>query len=255
MAEKHVDQRHEAAVDLDRALASALLFPQRRTVVAVEADEDAVLPGSLHGLADDGRGAGRERRHDASGVEPADALGGKEGVPVDLAGMELGDGGVAAIHHAHGSADAGAALEEVDAVAGGAADAVVGEPTQMREVDAALEHEVFEQAADGVVGERRDDGGAQAEAAPEAAGDVVLAASFPDAEVTGVRDALLAGVEAQHDLAERDEVPARVFDRADGQPGRARCAHCANSWGVRYRIQLPCPSLWMSSLWYCEGSA
>ena len=56
----------------------------------------------------------------------------------------------------------------------------------VRLVDAALVHQVFDQAADGVVGERGDDGGLEAEAAAQAAGDVVLAAAFPDVELRAV---------------------------------------------------------------------
>jgi hypothetical protein len=82
-----------------------------------------------------------------------------------------------------------------------------------------LEHEVFEEAADGVVGERGDDGGAEVEAAAEATGDVVFAATLPDAELAGVGDALVAGVETQHDFAEGDEVEGGGFGGVDGEAG------------------------------------
>ena len=85
-----------------------------------------------------------------------------------------------------------------------AADAVVRDPAHERRVDAALEDEVLEQAADVVVGERGDDRGPQAEAAAQAARDVVLAAALPDAKRPGRADPALARVEAQHHLAERD---------------------------------------------------
>ena len=50
-------------------------------------------------------------------------------IPVDVAGLELRDGGVAAIGAADGAAHAEAALGEVQAVAHAAADAVVLRPT------------------------------------------------------------------------------------------------------------------------------
>ena len=142
-------------------------------------------------------------------------------IPVDVAGFELRDGSVAAVHHAEAAADAEAPLEEVDAVAGLAADAVEGAPKDVVLADAALEHEVFDEAADRVIDERGDDGTAQAEAAAQAAGDVVLAAAFPDAEAAGTDDAAFAGIEAEHDLAERDEVPGAVGGGAEVQAGGA----------------------------------
>ena len=83
-------------------------------------------------------------------------------------------------------------------------------------VDAALEDEVFDEAADGVVDERGGDGGAEVEAAAEATSNVVFAATFPDAEVARADDAAFAGVEAQHDFAEREEVPTALGSRAEG---------------------------------------
>ena len=48
--------------------------------------------------------------------------------PIEVAGLELADGGVAAVGAAGGGADAKAALSKVEAVANSAADAVVGDP-------------------------------------------------------------------------------------------------------------------------------
>ena len=116
---------------------------------------------------------------------------------------------MAAVGAAERRADAEAALGEVEAVAHGAADAVVLHPPDAL-VDAALEHQVFDQAAHRVVGERRHDRGGQAEAAPQPARDVVLAAAFPHLERAGGVDAAVAGIEAQHHLAERHERPAAL---------------------------------------------
>ena len=90
---------------------------------------------------------------------------------------------MAAVAAAGGGAHAEAALGEVEAVADGAAHAVVGDPAKQGSIDAALEDEVFNEAAHGVVGECCGDGGAQAEAATKAAGDVVFAAALPDLEM------------------------------------------------------------------------
>ncbi len=154
---------------------------------------------------------GGERGEDAAGVEPARAvLRAEDGCPVEVAGFDLADGGVAAIGAARGGAQAESALSEVEAVAHGAADAVEGSPFEQGSVDAALENEVLDEAADGVVCQRRGDGGAQAEAAAQAAGYVVLAAAFPHGEVPRGVDAALAGIEAEHDFAEAESSPSGV---------------------------------------------
>ena len=167
--------------------------------------------GGVHGLGGYFGGGGGERGEDAAGVEPAGTIVLTEDcLPVEVAGLDLADGGVAAVRAARGRAHAEAAFSEVEAVAHGAADAVVGDPLEQGGVDAALEDEVFDEAADGVLSERGSDGGAQAEAAAQAAGHVVLAAAFPNGEVAGGVDAALAGVEAQHDFAQTQRVPAAV---------------------------------------------
>ena len=56
--------------------------------------------------------------------------------------------------------------------------------------------------ADFIVDEGGADGGFQAEAFAEAAGDVVFAAAFPGLKGARCADASLAGIEAQHDFAE-----------------------------------------------------
>ena len=138
----------------------------------------------------------------------------EEVVPVELARLELLSGGVPAVGHAQGAADAEAAFGEVQAVAHGAADAVVRYPAYERGVDAALEHEVLEQPADVVLDERGDDRGAHAEAPSQAACDVVFAAAFPDAKLAGGSNSPFAWVKPQHDLAERDEVVAACLGAA-----------------------------------------
>ena len=101
-----------------------------------------------------------------------------------VARLQLRDGRVPAIRAAQRGAHAKAALGEVEAVAHGAADAVVLDPLHAL-FDAALEHQVFDEAADGVVGKRRDDRRVETEAALQSARDVVFAAAFPDLEACG----------------------------------------------------------------------
>src|SRR5690606_38542824 len=62
-----------------------------------------------------------------------------------------------------------------------------------------------------------DHGGALAPAFAHGAGHIVLAAAFPHLEGAGVADAAEARIEAQHDLAERRAVPARLAGGADVQ--------------------------------------
>ncbi len=87
----------------------------------------------------------------------------------------------------------------------------------MTGVHAARVDERLDEPSDVVVDQRRDDGGAQAEAAAQGAGDVVLAASLPHVEGPGSADARVPGIETQHHLAERDAVPPRFVSRLDRQ--------------------------------------
>ena len=118
----------------------------------------------------------------------------------------LGDGGVGAVGAAHRAADAEAALGEVQAVAADAPDAVGLLPVDQGRVHAALLDEVLHQAADLVVREGRQHAGVHAEALVQAAHHVVLAAALPGAERPGGADAALAGIQAQHDLAQGHRV-------------------------------------------------
>ena len=163
----------------------------------------------------------RERREDAAAVEPARAVDAEDPLPVDVAGTQLRGGGVPAVGDADRAAHAEPALGEVEPVPHLPADAVVRGPDHMRTLDAALVDQVLDQAADRVVGERRDDGRPEPEAPLEAAGDVVLAAPFPGTERARRRDPLLARVEPEHHLAERDEIEAALL----GRPERQQSAH------------------------------
>ena len=156
VAEHHVDERRDGPVDLAGALLAADRPPERGPVVQVVGDDGAVAPGRRHGLGRDIGGVLAERGEDAAAVEPARALGGEDRVPVDVARAQLRDGRVAAVGAADRAAHAEAALGEVEAVARGPADAVVGHPAQVALVDAAAQDELLDQAADRVVGERAD---------------------------------------------------------------------------------------------------
>ena len=111
-----------------------------------------------------------------------------------------------------GAADAGAnaeaALYEVEPVAGGTADAVEFHPAHVRLIDSTLIDQVLHKPSHGIVRERGDDRGLEPEAALQPAGNVVFAAAFPHAERSRRVHARFAGIETQHDLAERDQVPA-----------------------------------------------
>ena len=174
-----------------------------------------MLPGRRHGLLGDERRRLRERGEDPAGVEPARALAAEELVPVDLARLHLAGGRVATVRAAERRAQAEAALREVEAVANGAPDAVVLHEADVALVDAALVEQVLEQAADRVVDEGGDDRRALAEAAREAAGDVVLAAAFPDPEAARGVDPRVARVETQHHLAQAHGVEAAFAGRLD----------------------------------------
>src|SRR5205085_7146140 len=147
---------------------------------------------------------------DAAGVEPPRPFAPEDRPPVDVARLELRDGGVAAVRAAQRGAQAEAALGEVQAVAHSAPDAIIFHPADVRLIDAALVDQVLNQSPYGIVRQRRDDGRVHPEAALEAARDVVLAAALPDLERARGVDASAAGVEPQQHLAEAHHVPTAL---------------------------------------------
>src|SRR6185295_4118829 len=139
-------------------------------------------------------------------VEPAHALLAKDVVPSEIASLELRRRGQAAIRHAHRAANAEPALGEVQSVAHGAPDAVIGTPLDEPGIDTALQDEIFDETAHVIVGKGGTYGRPEAEAAAQSARDVVFAAAFPGFELAGRAHAALAGVEPEHDFSEGDQV-------------------------------------------------
>ncbi len=162
--------------------------------------------GGLTGFDGEFSRAFGEASKDAAGVQPLATGGGEEGIPVEIAGLELGSRAVTPVDTAFGPANAEAAFCEVDGIAHAFAHAIIGHPFDVGGVQAALKDEVFNQAADLVVGKGGQDTGGVAEAAAESAGDVVFAAAFPGGEVAGCADAAFTGVETEKDFTKGEEV-------------------------------------------------
>jgi hypothetical protein len=141
---------------------------------------------------------------DAAGVKPANAERPEEMLPVHVARLQLAGGRVAAVRHADGPPNPEAPFGEVEAVADGPTDAVVGPPLDEIGADAPLHDEVFHEMAHLVVHERRHHRRLQAEAFSQPAGHVVFAPPFPDLKLPGRANSTFARVEPKHDLAERD---------------------------------------------------
>src|SRR5204863_6707555 len=95
-------------------------------------------------------------------------------------------------------------------------------PSGERQIDPALEDQVLEQQADLVANDRGDQRRPLAEAAPQPAGHVVLAAALPDPELTGGANPALTRIEAQHDLAQRKNVERAGFLRPELEAGQSR---------------------------------
>lgn len=205
-ADHDVDVGGEAVVEVLGGGEPAAFLPEGGAVVEVVGDGDAVAFGGFAGFDGEFGGAFGEAGEDAAGVEPFAAGGGEEGVPVDITGLHLGGGAVAAVDAAFGTSDAEAALGEVDGVADALAHAVVRDPLDVGGIEAALEDEVFDEAANFVVCEGGQYACGMAEAAAEAAGDVVFAAAFPGGELAGGANAAFTGVETEEHFTEGEEV-------------------------------------------------
>ncbi len=134
-------------------------------------------------------------------MEPAHAVG-KDGLPVEVARLELGAGFVAAVVEDNGRAHALAAV----AINGGhvwAVDAVVFE-VLIERLDAHRPDAFGNQLADGIIHHRRGDAGLHAEAVGEFGGDVELPAADVDLALSR--------------LAERDDARIKPMDQsAEGQ--------------------------------------
>ena len=122
-----------------RSLPAARL-PQRGPVVEVVGDDGAGGLGRPHGLEGD-LGGGSES---AAKMPPVciqrtpSSL--EDPLPVDVAGLELRDGGVGAVGGAQRRTDTEALLDEVEADPRLAPDAVVRHPLHVAQVDAAGQH-------------------------------------------------------------------------------------------------------------------
>ena len=117
------------------------------------------------------------------------------------------------------TADTEAPFGEIKPVTDGPPQAVVRDPADLGHVHASGQHEVLDQAADRVVGQRGDDGRAQAEAPAQAAGHVVLAAALPDPELSGGLDPHVARVEAKHHFTQRYVIEGALLAGAQLQDG------------------------------------
>ena len=218
ITEKEIDFADKGAIDFLGFGFAPDGAPEGIAVIEVVRDWSAVGARDVHRFRGHIGSGGGERGEDSASVEPARPVCvAQDFGPVEVAGFHLADRGVAAVVATCGGSEAESALGEVEAVADGATYTVEGNPAQERRVDSTLEDAVFHQAADGVVGERRGDGRAQAEAAAKAAGDIVFTTAFPQGEVTCTVDAAFAWVEAQHDFAEADAVPTAIrFGKQEG---------------------------------------
>src|SRR5215472_9878653 len=97
-------------------------------------------------------------------MKPARAVFGEDLLPVDVSRLELTGRAVAAIGASDRAADSKTALGEIETVAHRAPDSIVGNPTQIRLVNAALINQVLDQATHWVFRQRRNHRGIQAEA-------------------------------------------------------------------------------------------
>ena len=129
-------------------------------------------------------------------MEPAATFGREDALPIDIADSELGDGSVATIGTSRGGAHTKTAFGEIEAVANGSSDAVILFPDEMALIDAALVHEVFDEATDGVVGQGGNDSRSQAETSLQAAGNVVFSAALEHAKLAGGGDSEVTWIEA-----------------------------------------------------------
>src|SRR5438128_1242384 len=131
-------------------------------------------------------------------MKPARTLSTENIFPIDIAALQLGRGRMSAVGTSECGADAKSALGEVQTIAHGATDAIVGNPADQRLIHPALVDKGFDQAADRIVGKSCNDGSVEAKASFQAPGNVILPPAFGDIKVSRGPNASVAGIEAQH---------------------------------------------------------
>ena len=108
-------------------------------------------------------------------------------------------------------------LREVQAITAESAYTIRLHPLDIGRIHAALQDEVFHQTADFIVSESGKDNCTHAKAAAQSADDIVFSAAFPGLEVTGSTDPALAGIQAEHNFAERSSIITTFLSRFEFQ--------------------------------------
>src|SRR6267143_4286893 len=172
-------------------------------------------------------------------MKPARARLSKNLIPIDVARLQLRDRGVPTIVTSQRCTHAEAALRKIEAVARGAAHAIVLHPAHQRLVHAALVNEILKEPPDRIIGERRDDRGVQAETTLQPACNVVFPSALAHFKGSRRGNAPVARVEPHHNLAQTNEVPVAFFLRFDGQPH----ALTSTTYSIGNRLTTHCHDL------------
>jgi hypothetical protein len=86
-------------------------------------------------------------------------------IPVNLPSAELGDGGMASVRASQRRSNAETPLGEVEAIADRTSDSVIFHPPHQGLIDPSLIEQIFQQPANWIVGDCRNNGGVISEAA------------------------------------------------------------------------------------------
>src|SRR5436190_6022819 len=207
ISQHDVNVRSQAAIDFLRLGLPSNGFPKRCAVVQIIRDDYSSFLGRLHRFQCYLRSGLGECAEDSPSMEPPRAVLAKDLLPIDLDGLELGYGCVPAIGAAKRGANTKTAFREVQPIPNRAANSVIRDPSHILLGNAALQHEIFDEPSDGIVGQRGDDGSIESEAAPKSASDIVFTAAFPCTEIAGSGNTTVPRVETQHDLAQADQIP------------------------------------------------
>ena len=113
VSDHHVDVLGDLLIYFLGFFLTADSFPKRGPVVEIVRDDHAVLASGGGGFNDKLGGAFTEGGKDPSGVKPTGSVLSENQIPIKIARLELGDGGVTAIGAADCSADSKAALSKV----------------------------------------------------------------------------------------------------------------------------------------------
>src|SRR6266704_1147960 len=207
----------DLAIDLLRLLLPADTFPERRPEIQIVRDNGS-MPACRSNRFDHQLWCRiAQGGKDSAGVKPADTQLAKDMLPIKIARFELAGCGVTTIGNANSASDAKAALGEIQAIAYRPPYTVIRNPFHTFHIHAALQYKILQQMAHIIVGKSRADRRLEPKATSQPSGDIIFSSAFPYFEPPRRSNPPFSRIQAEHNLAQGQEIVFTRSGRLDGQ--------------------------------------